>query len=72
MILRDVLDYLKQHRSVTLKELANHFDTEPEALRGMLALLVVKNKIQKVSANNACGTSCCKCDNALTEIYQIV
>lgn len=70
MILSDLRNYLKERKSVSLNDLMLHFDTDAEALRGMLQVLVVKGYVIKNSAKEACGTSCCKCDSTLTEIYE--
>ncbi|MEN9597275.1 MAG: hypothetical protein RL236_1709 [Pseudomonadota bacterium] len=70
MILSELRTYLKDRKSVALRDLILHFDTDADALRGMLQVLIVKNYVQKASAKEACGTSCCKCDSTLTEIYE--
>ncbi len=70
MILSDLRHYLKEHKSVALRDLILHFDTDAQALRGMLQLLISKGKVRQVVTNQACGTSCCKCDSTLTEIYE--
>lgn len=70
MILSDLRRYLKERKSVTLRDLMLHFDTDAEALRGMLQVLITKGYVTKNSAKEACGTSCCKCDSSLTEIYE--
>jgi len=70
MILSDLRSYLKQQKSVALRDMILHFDIDAEALRGMLQILIAKGYVQKVSAKEACGTSCCKCDSTLTEIYE--
>jgi len=70
MILSDVRDYLKQQQRISLQELANHFDIEADALRGMLAKWIAKGKVKQVDMGAACGTTCCKCDAAMTEIYE--
>lgn len=69
MILSELRTYLKDRKSVALRDLILHFDTDADALRGMLQVLIAKNYVQKASAKEACGTSCCKCDSTLTEIY---
>lgn len=53
-------------------DLVNHFNMDADALRGMLGKWIVKGKIKKMSPNTSCGTSCCKCDPALTEFYEWV
>lgn len=70
MILSELRNYVKERKSVALRDLMLHFDTDAEALRGMLQILVVKGYVQNVSAKKACGTSCCKCDSTLVEIYE--
>lgn len=70
MILSDLRSYLKERNSVTLRDLMLHFDTDADALRGMLQILIKKHYVKKASAKEACGTSCCKCDSTLTEIYE--
>lgn len=69
MILSDIRDYLKQRRQCTLSDIALHFDTDADAIRGMLDVWVRKGKVEKHSATESCGTSCQSCDPAATEIY---
>jgi hypothetical protein len=70
MILSELRNYLKERKSVVLRDLMLHFDTEAEALRGMLQILVTKGYVIKLATNEACGSSCCKCDSTLMEIYE--
>lgn len=70
MILSELRSYLKEQKRVTLHDLVLHFHTDAEALRGMLRVLITKGYVIKNSVNEACGTSCCKCDSSLTEIYE--
>lgn len=72
MILSELRDYLKEQHRLSLKEMANHFDTDADALRGMLAKWVRKGKVKRLDASASCGTSCCKCDPAMTELYEWV
>ncbi len=72
MILSNVRSYIQQQKRVTLSDLVTHFNVDADALRGMLGKWMSKGKIKRLSANSACGTSCCKCDPALTEIYEWV
>lgn len=69
MILSQVRDYLKQRNQCTLSDIALHFDTDPDAVRGMLEVWVKKGKVEKRSATDSCGTSCQSCDPAATEVY---
>ncbi len=72
MILSELRAYLQDKKTVTLNELVIHFDTDAGALRGMLQKWISKGKLRKLSTDPACGTSCCKCDPTLTEIYEWV
>jgi hypothetical protein len=72
MILSELRDYLKQQHRVTLQTLVLHFQIEADALRGMLAKWIAKGKVVKISPNANCGTGCCQCDPALTELYEWV
>lgn len=72
MILSDLRDYLKEQRRVALADLANHFGMDADALRGMLGKWISKGKVRKLPLTASCGTSCCQCDTALTEIYEWV
>lgn len=70
MILSDLRDYLKLHKRVALADLMNHFAMDADALRGMLDKWIKKGKLQKLSLESGCGTSCCKCDPTLVELYE--
>jgi hypothetical protein len=69
MILSQVRDYLKQRGQCTLSDIALHFDTDANAVRGMLDIWIKKGKVEKRSATASCGTSCQSCDPAATEVY---
>ena len=69
MILADIRDYLKQRGQCTLSDIALHFDTDADAVRGMLDVWIRKGKVKKRSATDSCGTSCQSCDPAATEVY---
>jgi len=69
MILSQVRDYLKQRGQCTLSDIALHFDTDADAVRGMLEVWIRKGKVEKRSATDSCGTSCQSCDPAATEVY---
>ncbi|OQK18023.1 sugar metabolism transcriptional regulator [Methyloprofundus sedimenti] len=72
MILSELRDYLKQQQRLSLLEMANHFDIEADALRGMLLKWISKGKVRQLDKGSACGTGCCKCDPAMTELYEWV
>ena len=69
MILSQIRDYLKQRGQCTLSDIALHFDTDANAVRGMLDVWIKKGKVEKRSATESCGSSCQSCDPAATEIY---
>ncbi|MCP5405982.1 MAG: FeoC-like transcriptional regulator [Chromatiaceae bacterium] len=70
MILAEIKRYLQQRGQATLADIALHFDTAPDAVRGMLETLLRKGRIRRQQLNSACGSSCCKCDTAATELYE--
>ena len=72
MILSDLRAYLKQQRRVALADLIVHFNTDADAMRGMLDKWISKGKVRKLALNSSCGTSCCQCETTLTEIYEWV
>ena len=69
MILSDIRDYLKERSQCTLSDIALHFDTNADAVRGMLDVWIRKGKVEKNYATASCGTSCQACDPAATEVY---
>ncbi|MBW1697406.1 MAG: FeoC-like transcriptional regulator [Deltaproteobacteria bacterium] len=70
MLLSDIKRYLAEHRQITLADLAVHFDTDPDAMRGMLEQFVRKGKLRKLVHEGSCG-NCCggSCNSAKVEIY---
>ncbi|NOT83950.1 MAG: sugar metabolism transcriptional regulator [Methylococcaceae bacterium] len=72
MILSDLRSYMQLQHRVVLNDLIIHFNMDANALRGMLSKWMSKGKVRKTSTEKACGTSCCKCDPAMTEIYEWV
>lgn len=69
MMLADIRRYLQQRGRASLADIAVHFDTEPDALRGMLAVWMRKGRVLRQTATASCGSSCSKCQQAATEIY---
>jgi len=72
VILSDLRDYLREQRRVALADIVTHFNMDADALRGMLDKWISKGKVRKLPLTSSCGTSCCQCDAALTEIYEWV
>ena len=70
MLLSELRDYLKTHRRAALVDMAHRFNTDPDALRGMLDKWVAKGRIEKLPEGTTCGSTCCKCNPETTEIYQ--
>jgi predicted ArsR family transcriptional regulator len=70
MILSELRDYLKQHQRVSLADLVNHFNVNADALRGMLNKWITKGNVRVMPTQSGCGTSCCKCDPSLVELYE--
>ncbi len=69
MLLSQLSAYFARHKRVCLADLAAHFDVQPEALQGMLELLVAKGRIKRVETPFNCG-GCSKCDPHQLEIYE--
>jgi hypothetical protein len=69
MILSDIKNYLQQRGQASLGDIALHFKSDPEAVRGMLDVWIRKGKVIKQSSTASCGSSCQQCDPATTEIY---
>jgi len=72
VILSDLRAYLRLQHRIALADLIIHFDMDADALRGMLDKWISKGKVRKLPLSASCGTSCCQCDTALTEIYEWV
>ena len=70
MILAELTRYLAQHRRVALPDLAWHFEAEPDAVRGMLAVLERKGRVRRLANGSACTGGCGKCDQAQVESYE--
>ena len=67
------LDFKSQQEAICslhLADLVNHFNMDADALRGMLGKWISKGNVRKMPMESSCGTSCCKCDPALTELYE--
>jgi predicted ArsR family transcriptional regulator len=69
MILSNLGAYLKDHKRASMGDLANRFDAEPEALRGMLARLMAKGRVRRLEGAGDCG-GCRKCEAFQLEIYE--
>lgn len=70
MILSDLTNYLSEHRRAALLDISHRLDSDPQALRMMLAMLERKGRVRKLPAGTTCGGGCTKCDPASVEIYE--
>ena len=70
MILSDIKRYLSERGQATLADMALHFQTSPDAVRGMLEVWAGKGKVRRHLTDPSCGSSCSKCDPASVEIYE--
>lgn len=70
-MLLEIKRYLQKNQRATLNEMAIHFDTEPETMRGMLQQWVHKGKVTRFDTAGSCAGSCpmCRCGDAL-ETYE--
>lgn len=70
MIMSNLNDYLRTHQRAALRDLAYRFDTDPEALRGMLEILERKGRARRLPGGTPCTGGCCRCDPASIEVYE--
>jgi putative ferrous iron transport protein C len=63
MLLSDIRSYCAETGHVSLQELSNRFDTDPEAIRGMMDVLARKGMIRCLTdaGSPACGGGCSCC-----------
>ena len=69
MILSEIREYLQTHGSASLQDMAHRFDTDPEAMRGMLGQWIARSRVVRETSGRNCG-GCCKCDPAALEVYR--
>ena len=73
MILSQIKTYLSEKKTIALGELCIHFDTEPDAMRGMLEHWIRKSKVKKHAIEESCNNGCLECSNHdAMEIYEWV
>ncbi len=65
-MLLDIKRYLMERQRVSLQDLALHFDTDTDAMRGMLGTWIRKGNVTKCDAV-ACGGCSSSCSTAQNE-----
>jgi putative ferrous iron transport protein C len=70
MILSDIRSYLRQHGRAAVQDLAVHFHSDADAIRGMLGEWEKRGKVRRLPSGTACAGGCNKCDPASVEIYE--
>ncbi len=71
MVLSDIKHYLQDRKQATLSDLANHFDMDREAMRGMLTSWIRKGRVVRCDLTATCGKGCSGCNCEMTmEIYE--
>jgi hypothetical protein len=70
VILSDIKRYLSERGQATLADMALHFQSSPDAVRGMLEVWAGKGKVRRHLTDPSCGSSCSQCDPASVEIYE--
>ncbi|HJN24311.1 MAG TPA: FeoC-like transcriptional regulator [Rhodospirillales bacterium] len=69
-MMSELKTYMAENKRVPIGDLANHFDSDPAAIRGMLELYVRKGRARRIdSGGGDCG-GCTKCDLFTFEIYE--
>ncbi|MCP5366381.1 MAG: FeoC-like transcriptional regulator [Hyphomicrobiales bacterium] len=70
MILSELRAYLSEHGRAGIGDLANRFDADPDAIRGMLSHFIRKGRVRKLeNPAGDCG-GCSKCDAFALEVYE--
>ena len=63
--------YLRERRRASLVDMAHALHAEPEAVRGMLQVLVRKGRVHALPAGTGCGhSSCGKCAPDAVEMFE--
>ncbi len=69
-MLQNIKKYLQSRQQASLGDIALHFRTDAEAIRGMLDRWILKGKVEKDAAPGGCQSRCCGCTPEHTEIYR--
>lgn len=74
-MLLNIKRYLVQHQRTSIRDLALHFDTEQDAMRGMLEPWIKKGKVRKCETATTCGgcsDGCPSTSDGEMEVYEWV
>jgi putative ferrous iron transport protein C len=69
MLLLELRDYVKKRNRVNLRELALHFQRDPDTLREILTHWLRKGVICRAPQPSGCGSRCGQCHPSVAEIY---
>lgn len=70
-MLADIRRYFMTRRKATLADLALHFDSDPDAMRGMLAQWIRKGRVVKSDLSACCSHTCSGCcSKTAMELYE--
>lgn len=69
MILTRVLDHLVECRVASVAEIARAVDSDPDAVRSMLATLERRGLVHAVTIAAGCGSRCGRCLHGAAEVY---
>ncbi|MEZ5839214.1 MAG: FeoC-like transcriptional regulator [Hyphomicrobiales bacterium] len=69
MLVRDLNTYLAERGRASMADLIARFGASPDALRGMLGLLIAKGRVVREDSQTKC-TGCTKCSTDSLEIYR--
>ena len=68
----EVKRYLSERKIAPLNDIALHFDTDPDAVRGVLEHWIRKGRV-RCHQEEGCQSGCCgSCDEHVKEIYEWV
>nr|VFJ57034.1 MAG: FeoC like transcriptional regulator [Candidatus Kentron sp. FW]VFJ63848.1 MAG: FeoC like transcriptional regulator [Candidatus Kentron sp. FW] len=70
MILSELREYLRSNSRAAIIDMAYHFETEPDAIRGMLEHWIRKGKVRKLPEGTGCSDNCHECAPENVEIYE--
>jgi len=67
-----VRDCIASRESISLSDLALHFNVQSSAMQGIVEVWIRKGKVKKFSRQPGCGSSCNQCSTDSTEMYSLV